>query len=287
MPDPAQWTIDVSTQTFEADVIQRSLEVPVVLDFWAEWCEPCRQLTPLLERIAAEHAGKFVLAKVNIEQSPEVAGAFGVQSIPHVVAMRDGQPVDQFVGVLPEPQLREWFTALLPSPAEELFKQGQELEASDPAAAEAKYREAAHLDAGNEAIQVALARVLLAQDRDEESSNIIAAFEESGYLPPEAGAIKSQLELRSAATDVGGIDEARKAVDMNPDDLSLSIQLADALAAARQHQEALDICLDIVRRDKAGVGVAAKETMLKIFDVLGPNSELTGEYRRKLATLLY
>ncbi len=287
MPAQSQWIVEVATATFEADVVERSFDVPVVIDFWATWCQPCRQLAPLLESLANEYAGKFVLAKVNVDTEPQIAGAFGVQSIPHVFAVRDGQPIDQFVGVLTEAQLREWLTSILPSRADELVKQGLAVEKEDPGDAEAKFREALHLVPEADPVKIHLARVLLAQDRDEEAEKVIHELEERGFLEPEAEKIKSELEIRASAQEAGGVDETRRAAAADPADLSKQLQLADALAASRKYREALEICLSLVQRDKAGMGAEAKATMVKIFDVLGPSSELAGEFRRKLATALY
>jgi putative thioredoxin len=268
-------------------VIRASIDRPVVVDFWAPWCGPCRQLTPVLEKLATELGGRFQLVKVNIDENPEVAEAFGVQSIPYVVALRDGRPVSEFVGVHPEEKLREWLNTLLPSKVEELIKKGRELEASDPKGALAAYREAAALDPDNDAIKIALARVLLKLNLDDESRKIIADLEARGYLEPEAEKVKSQLELRAAAAEAGPLDEARKAAAAAPADLNLQLKLADALAAVNRQEEALQILLDIIRKDKSGVGVEAKNTMVRIFDTLGAGSELVGTYRRKLATALY
>ncbi len=279
--------INTTTATFEKDVVQRSMECPVVVDFWATWCEPCRQLAPLLEKLAEEFAGKFLLAKVNVDESPEIAGAFGVQSIPVVVALFQGQPVNQFMGLLPEPELREWLQTFLPSPSQELFKKGQELEADDPSGAEKCYREALELDPDENTIRIHLARVLLMQQRDDECRLIITKLEERGFLEPEAERIKSELDLRAEAEEAGGLTEARKAAQANPDDLHLQLQLADALAVANKHEEALELCLSLIERDKAGIGPETKETMVKIFDMLGQQSELVGIYRRKLATAWY
>lgn len=287
MAAESQWVVETSTETFEADVVQRSMETLVVVDFWAPWCEPCRELTPLLERLANEYAGKFVLVKVNVDECQEIAGAFGVQSIPVVAAMSEGQPVDFFQGAAPEAQVREWLSKLLPSPADELVRRGDALEAEDPAGAESAYREAQQLAPDDDSIRIRLARVILAQDRDEETRRIITELEERGFLEPEAESIKSQLELRSSAAEAGPVDDARLAAEAAPDDLSLKLKLADALAVSRRHEEALELCLEVIERDKAGLGGEAKDTMVRIFDTLGPSSELTSTYRRRLATAWY
>ncbi len=287
MPDASSWIKESTTHTFEADVIQKSSETPVVVDFWAPSCGPCKQLTPLLEKLANEYAGKFFLVEVNIEKEPQIATAFQIQSIPLVVALRDGQVVNEFTGLMPEPQLRQWLQTFLPSPAQTLMAEGLKLEATDPSTAEAKFREVANLEPKADVIKIALARVILAQNRDEEARRIIAQLEERGYLEPEAQHLKDQLELRAAAAESGGVEEARRAVAANPNDLSLQIQLADTLAVAGKHVDALELCLNLIARDKAGSGPQAKEAMVKILGMLGPASELAGEYRRKLATAWY
>jgi putative thioredoxin len=158
---------------------------------------------------------------------------------------------------------------------------------ADPKAALAAYREAAALDAKNDAVRIGLARVLLKLNQDDECRKIIADLEARGYLEPEAEKVKSQLELRAAAAEAGPVDEARKAVAAAPDDLSLQIKLADALAVANRHEEALQLCLAIVQKDRTELGAEAKKTMLRIFDTLGPGSDLVSTFRRKLATALY
>lgn len=283
----APWIIDVTEENFETEVLQKSQQIPIIIDFWAPWCGPCQQLAPLLEQIVNEFQGKVQLAKVNIDEQQGLAAAFRVQSIPTVFALLNGQPVDQFQGILPEESLREWITRLVPSPVDMLLQEGQILEETDPAAAEAKYREAADLEPKNDTLQLRLAAVLAKQSRFDECGKIIEELEKRGFLEPEAEQIKSQLELQAAAEEAGGVEEARKALEADPDNAALKIALADALAIANKHEEALELCLGIIAEDKAGAGVEAKATMLRIFDLLGPQSALTSAYRRKLATLLY
>jgi putative thioredoxin len=204
-----------------------------------------------------------------------------------VAALKDAQIIDQFVGLLPEDQLQQWFQAILPSPADDLAREAQTLRQTDPRAALGKLREAREHDPENASLKIQIADVLLELNQLDECRAIIAELETRGYLEPHAEQIKSQLDLRAAAEEAGPLSEARQAAEANPDDLSLQLKLADALAVAGKQEEALQICLTIIEKDKQGLGTQAKDTMLKIFDIAGSGSELTGTYRRKLATLLY
>jgi len=287
MAEASPWIIDGRLETFEQDVLERSHQVPVVVDFWATWCGPCQQLTPVLEKLAQEYNGRFLLVKVNVDEQPEIAAGFGVQSIPHVFAIRDGQMANQFMGALPEDQLRVWLDSFLPSRYDELIAEAAGLEASDARAAEEKYRAALEEKPDESAAKIGLARVLLAQHRDHESSQILQELEARGYLEPEAENVKAELELRAAAEEAGGVAECRAAVAADPENLELQLKLADALAAAHKYDEALEICLQLVQKDKATMGEPARETMVKIFQLLGSGSTLAQEYRRKLAVALY
>ena len=279
--------INVTMATFQNDVVTKSMEIPVVIDFWAPWCNPCKQLAPILEKLAAEYGGKFILAKINTDDEPQIAQAFGVQSLPTVFALVQGQPVDQFVGMLSEEEIRQWLAPLLPSPAQQLARDAMALVESDPKGAEVKFREALELEPKEDSLRICLASVLLKQNRLEECASLIAELSARGFLEPDAERIKSELEVRLAAAESGGVEEARKATEADPENLMLKIRLADAYAAANQHRKALDLCLEIVKQDFGEARQEAKSTMVKIFDMLGPASELTSEFRRKLSTALY
>ena len=153
--------IEPTRETFEADVIERSRSVPVVIDFWAPWCGPCLRLGPLLEKLAQEYEGKFVLAKIDTEREPQLAAQFGVRSIPAVFGVRDGKAVDGFLGLQPETMIRAWLDRLLPTPAEQIAAHARELEATDPKTAEARYNSALSFDPDLPAAHIGLARIAL------------------------------------------------------------------------------------------------------------------------------
>lgn len=280
--------ISATMETFREDVIEQSQIRPVVVDFWAEWCAPCRQLIPLLEKLTEEAAGAFCLVKVNVDECPEIAGAFGVQSIPFVVAMVAGQPVSQFAGIQTEPQLKEWLKGFLPSPAVEAYEQGQQHEADgSPELAEATYRKASELEPEAAEFRIAHARVLIELNRDQESREILDELNKRGFLEPEAQALVAQLEMRSQVEESGGVAEAKKALEANPSDLTLQLRLAEAYGADSRFEEACEMLLEIVKADRAGVGVQAKEVMVGLLTVMGAKSKLASEFRRKLATAFY
>ena len=278
---------ETTAESFEQDVMVRSQELPIVLDFWAPWCDPCRQLTPLLEKLVVEDAGRWLLVKINIDDCQELAQAFGVESIPLLVAFLDGQPVDSAPGVQTEEQLREWLARFVPSHASVLVADGDALEATEPAQAAAKYREALVLEPDNSEVKIRLARVAMTLDDTAGAAALVGELEERGFLEPEAQALKDQLDVTSSASLSGGVDEARKAALESPGDEDLQVKLAEALAAERQFEEAFEVCLGIVQRDRDGLGQDARDALVTFFGMPTANPELVSTARRRLATLLY
>lgn len=286
-PDNSPWIVATTRETWQSDVFERCRQHPVVVDFWADWCQPCRILAPILEKLAIEYDGAFVLVKANTEQLPEAAAQFGVQSIPAVYGLRDGEVRDFFVGLLPEPQIRGWLDRLLPSAAEKMTIEAQELAIADAAAAEAKFCEAIQLEPNLAAAQIGLAQLLLEQDRLDECAKAIEQLQKRGFLEPEAEKIKAALGLRQQADRAGDLETCRAAATQKPDDVSLRLRLAEALAAVQEYEEALEVGLGIVVADRHGLGEEARKMMVDVFRLLPDDSDLTSAYRRKLSAALY
>jgi putative thioredoxin len=288
-PTSSSWVIEATSENFQREVIGRSSEVPVVIDFWAEWCAPCRMLGPVLERLAEDYGGQFVLAKVDTEREPGLAAEFGVRSIPAVFAVRDGRAVDGFVGVQSEAAIRAWLDRLMPTPAERVASEARRLEATDPRAAEVQYNVALSLDPDLAQARTGLARIALEDGRLEDAQARILEMErKSGFLEPEAEKLKAEITLRLQGQQAGGsVEDARAALAEHPDDPELKLQLAEALAAAGQYADALALCLELVERHrKTSAGERARQIMVAIFQLLPPDSELVTEYQRQLSMAL-
>lgn len=281
------WIVDADDRSFQQAAVERSREVTVVVDFWAPWCQPCRLLSPLLEQLARDYDGKFVLVKVDVDKAPGIAGGFGVQSIPAVYALGDGALVDYFVGLLSEGQLRAWIERVLPNPAEQLVAEGRKLAARDAKAAEAKFRDAIQLDPNLAAAPIALAELLVGQGRTDECQRVIDELAERGFLEPEAEKVKAELHLARQADKAGDLEKLRAAVEAAPKNLQAKLELAEALAAKKQFPEALETALHVVQTHDKQFVEPAREFMVDLFRVLGDENELVGEYRRKLSTALY
>lgn len=275
------WTIDTTDETFEVDAIERSHKDLVVVDFWSDTCQPCRLLAPVLEGVVGEFEGKVVLVKVNIDQAPQAAADFQVQSVPSVYALIDGQVADTFQGLVPEETIREWFSTLLRHKHLVMLKA---LEDTDSASAEAQYQEILESDPESPHANIGLARLLASKGDAEAAGQIISRLEERGFLEPEAEQVKASLSLSDETTD---LPEARAAAAANPDDFQLQLVLSEALAAQGEHPEAMDIALSLIEHDRQQTGTQAHQLMLNIFKVLPDDAELVSTYRRRLAMKLY
>ena len=278
--------VDVDDRSFERDVLDRSHEIPVVVDFWAPWCAPCRALGPVLERLAGEHRGAFVLAKVNVDEAPAVAQAFRIQSIPAVKAFRDGAEVADFVGAQPEPVVRQFIDAILPTEADRLAAAGDaRAAAGDAAGAERSFTDALASDARQPRALFGLARLYVDQGKDSEALPLLDRISPNAPIAREAERLAAQLRTRAGATG----DEAtfRARVAGTPSDLDTRLALGRLLAAQGKHEDALKELLEIVRRDPHHDDDAARKTMLDLFEILGAQHPLTDRYRGELARALF
>lgn len=288
MPRQSDWVVETTVEDFEAEVVERSKQVPVVLDFWAPWCQPCRMLGPVLEKLAAQHQGAFELVKANIDELGPIAMQFGVNSVPTVLALRDGNVIDGFMGALPESQVSEWLERILPSAVERAVVSARQLFESDPAAAEEQLRAAMQEAGPNEGRPtIALAELLLRQGRADEARELIHELSRRGFLEPEAEQLRAQLDLQEKAAGAGDVAACRQAVAANPDNYEARLELAKALAAAGEYREALQTALDLVVEDRARTGETARQIMLDLFQLPNMDEDLVSEYQRRLSASLY
>ena len=279
--------IETNAEQFDQDVIKQSYETPVVLDFWAAWCGPCRRLAPLLEKLAEEHAGAFRLVKADVDQLPQHAAAFRVEGIPAVYALRDGKVVDSFSGLLTEPQLKEWLASILPTEADQLLRRAADIETAAPAEAEGLFRQAIMLSPQSAEAKIGLARVLLALRDASASRTVLEELEKRGFLEPEAEKVKAQLELGSHQVSSDKLATLEASLAATPDNVPLKWELAEALLAAGKYDEGLRLALEVVEQSSGDLREAARSRMVDTFRVLGDEHPLTATFRRQLALALY
>jgi putative thioredoxin len=281
------WVRDVAEADFEREVIQGSKVQPVVVDFWAPWCQPCVRLSPVLERLINERRGEVILAKVNVDEAPRLAGAFRIASIPTVIGFRDGQAVSEFQGLLPESQLKSFLDRLGPSEAERLVVRAKGMEADNPQEAEALYRHALERDRGNEAAVLGLGRVLLRRGQEEEVQKLLDNSGFQGERAEEANRLGAMLFLHKLARELADEKTARQRVEAEPKSGQRLYELGCVLAAAGKYPEALEVLLRAAEMDSKLAGTKVREAMVQIFYLVGVRSKLADEARNRLTTLLY
>jgi putative thioredoxin len=276
--------IDVTRANFDDAVLRASAVRPVLVDFWAPWCAPCRALAPILDRLATEFSGRFTLAKLNTDEDPELATRYGVRGIPNCKLFVNGEVADEFTGVLPESALRAFLAEALPSPAAPLVASAKSLLGSDPAGALEKLDAARALDPGNEDVLMTRAEALLALGWTVEAS---AAIEELGADTRTVRDARRMTALQARAAFAGhagtDLEALRQKAAAAPVDCAAKLDYARALAAAGDYERALDELLAIVRTDRKFGDDIARRTMLRVFDALPADSDLARHYRRELA----
>ncbi|MEA2922398.1 MAG: putative thioredoxin [Bradyrhizobium sp.] len=286
---------ETTTQTFVKDVIEESKRQPVLIDFWAPWCGPCRQLTPILEKAVRAAKGKVKLVKMNIDEHPAIPGQMGIQSIPAVIGFVNGQPADGFMGAVPESQVTAFIdklTAGMPGSGEpdvaELVKEAEALLAEgDPATAASIYVEVLAADPTNIPALAGLAKCYVATGAVDQAKQTLAMVPESKRNDPAVRAVQAALDLAEQASAVGPVAELEQKVAANPLDHQARSDLATALNASGKRGEATQQLLEIVKRDRKWNDDGARKQLVQFFESWGPNDEATVDGRKRLSTILF
>jgi len=288
---------DSDTKGFMADVIDASQQVPVIVDFWAPWCGPCKQLGPALEKAVNDAKGAVRLVKIDIDKNQQLAAQMRIQSIPAVYAFFQGRPVDGFVGALPESQIKSFVAKMAelggaelgPSPVEEALQQGEAaLEAKDSGTASAIFNQVLAHEPGNLRALTGLVRCLVAAGELKRGREVLGRIPADKQADAAVVKATAALELaEQAAGAAGKLGELQARVELNGSDHAARYDLALALYASGKQETALDELLEIVRRDRAWNEEAARKQLVKFFEALGPTNPLTLSARRRLSSLLF
>ena len=283
---------ETTTQAFKADVLDASREVPVLVDFWAPWCGPCKQLTPILEKAVKAAKGKVRLVKMNIDDHPQIAGQLGIQSIPAVIAFKDGQPLDGFMGALPESQVAAFIERVAgpagPSDTEELLAEAGEMMAGgDAAGAAGLYAEVLQAEPDNMAALAGLLRCQVALGNLDQARGLLTGLTPAQEKHADIVSARAALELAAQAESLGKPSDLLRRIEANPDDHQARFDLALALNADGDHAGAADALLDLVRRDRTWNDEAARKQLLQFFDAWGFKDPAAVKARQRLSSLLF
>ena len=281
------YSFDTGTEAFERDVLQASTSVPVLVDFWAPWCAPCRALKPILEKLAGEYQGRFLLARVNSDEHPQLSAQFGVRGIPNIKAFVDGKLADEFTGALPESGVRAFIDRLIPTPGEKLRRTARALVTQgDFDEAERHLRSALELEPANHALRLDLVELLLAKNSHAEADALFAPIPER-ERDERADKLYSVLALWKRSQQLPALEELEAKLAANPDDLPSRLALGERLIAGKRYEPALAALLEVVRRDRGALRTSARKLMVEVFNLAEDQAGLVSEYRKLLAGALY
>ncbi len=289
----AQVIRDVTTQGFMKDVIEASRQQPVLVDFWAPWCGPCKQLTPVLEKLVRDARGAVILAKMNIDDHPEVAGQLGIQSIPAVIAFKNGQPLDGFMGVQPESQIKAFIERVAgpigPSDAEKLLEEAEAArDGGDIGRAAQLYGAVLSMEGENPRAIGGLAQCYVAAEAIDKAREILDMAPETLASDPAISAARAAIDLAEQASSLGDLAELEGRIEADPGDHQARFDLAVALGStAARREQAVDHLIEIVRRDRAWNEDGARKQLLQFFEAWGPKEPATNYGRRKLSAVLF
>ena len=286
-PLRSSWSTSPQDQ-FESEVVEKSHATPVLVDFWAPWCGPCRSLSPVLEKLAEEYAGAFLLAKINTDENQDLALAFQIRSIPQVVLFRDGKAVDQFAGAIPEAEIRRFLKPYCPTEIDKLFSQAKaELETGRKEEAKGLLQQVIDREPQHSPARLALARLLIGEQLPEQARSHLQAIPFLADEKEAADRLEQVVGFQADCEEAGGQASLRIVLESTPQDLAARMALASCLAAAGQYREALEEFLAVVARDKHYREDSARKAMLAVFSLIGERSDLAEEFRGRLARTLY
>ena len=281
------YIIDVTEQNFIQQVIEASHQQPVMVDFWATWCGPCQTLIPILEQLATEYKGGFILAKVDVDQNQQLAGQFGVRSVPTVKIVKDGKIVDEFAGVIPDIEIRAKLDQHITresnnkiDEANALYSQGETEQAI------AIMQQVIIDEPDNHQARIIFASLLVNEKRYDDARQLIESLPEDEKNKPEAKGIIAQIEMSSALQDAPSIDELQQRLEQDENDNDARYLLGNQLIAAGDYENAMEQFLQLMIRDREFNDDAGRKSLVQVFEMLGGSGELVSKYRRKMANAL-
>jgi putative thioredoxin len=278
--------VDVTRENY-AQVMEASFQVPVLVDFWASWCQPCQVLMPVLAKLAEEYQGKFLLGKLNTEEQQEIAAQFGIRSIPNVKLFRNGQPVDEFLGALPEKAVREFIDRNVGRESDATVQQAREkLAAGDDAGAIALLNAAHEADPDNPRATLALAEAQAATGDAAAAEATLDSLPVSERDKPDAASLRSRLFFEGQLAGASAADELEARLGADPDDCEALYQLALRKVVGQDYDAAVELLLRLMKKDRGFGDDAGRNTLLKVFELLGDDPRVS-QYRRRMASLLH